>query len=42
LFSMWATPYGPVRFDKWPSATDGTNGWRAGSSEKAAGVFHRP
>src|SRR5215475_14933048 len=28
-----------VRSDKWPSATDGTNGWRAASSEKAAGVF---
>src|SRR5258708_10488487 len=27
-----------VRSDKWPSATDGANGWRAGSSEKAAGI----
>ena len=28
-----------VRSDKWPSATDGRTGWRAGRSEKAAGVF---
>src|SRR5439155_23774578 len=27
-----------VLSDKWPSATDGANGWRAGSSEKAAGI----
>src|SRR5690348_15993161 len=27
-----------VLSDKWPSATDGVSGWRAASSEKAAGV----
>src|ERR1700704_2241442 len=40
--SKMMAPYlsGPqkVRSDKWPSATDGANGWRAGSSEKAAGI----